>query len=291
MSTDLDPIMTPNADSPSLGEPCAAEAVAEPEAPEPVEDDDAEPSGPSVLDDWVVYPSMAFGILVTTALPIFLEQRVCLPVLSAAVVVPMFIWALREGRPRKAIQLGLFWAIVQSTVVVATTIVLSNQAVHAVLGGLEFQSDWLTWITHGVLVPRSPALSLAHTGFELVIYAGLMFLTGGVGGLIALTVAMNRFNFVAATLLTQAVQPLLMLASAWPVWTIVRLAAYLTVGAVLAEPIARFNLRIGFLTGWWRGRRRLLAIGLGLFLFSLLLQMLLTPLYRSLLQAALGLNQ
>ena len=54
--------------------------------------------------------------------------------------------------------------------------------------------------------------------------------------------------------------------------------------------MVHLNLRVEFLLDWWHGRKRLLAIGLGLFVLSLLLQVLLTPLYRTLLQAALGLE-
>ncbi len=280
----------PLADEPAIELP---DDAYEPLEPAEVEDDGdaAEASGPSVLDDWIVYPSMGFGILVTTALPIFLEQRLCLPVLSALVLVPMFIWALREGRPRKAIQLGLFWAVVQSAVIVIATILVSQSASHAVLGGVEFRSEWLAWIANGSAVQRTPALALGQASVELMIYAAATFLTGSVAGLIALTAAMDRFNFTAATLLTLAARPLLMLVSAWPVWVIVRLVSYLIVGAVLAEPMVHLNLRIGFLIDWWRRRQRLLAIGLGLFALSLLLQLLLSPIYRWLLQAALGLNR
>ena len=250
----------------------------------------AEPSGPSVLDDWIVFPSMAFGILVTTALPIFLGQRICLPVLSALVLIPMFIWALREGRPRKAIQLGLFWAVVQSAVIVIATVVLSDGASRAVVGGVEFRSEWLTWIANGAQVLRTPALALDRAVLELIAFSAAMFLTGSVAGLIGLAAAMDAFNFTAASLLTQAARPLLMLLGAWPIWVIVRLVSYLTVGAVLAEPMVHLNLRVEFLLDWWRRRKRLLAIGLGLFALSVLLQLLLAPLYRSLLHAALGLE-
>ena len=250
----------------------------------------AETSGPSVLDDWIVFPSMAFGILVTTALPIFLGQRICLPVLSALVLIPMFIWALREGRPRKAIQLGLFWAVIQSAVIVIATVVSSDSASRAIVGGVEFRSEWFTWIANGAQVLRTPALALDRAVLELIAYSAAMFLTGSVAGLIGLAAAMDAFNFTAATLLTQAARPLLMLLAAWPIWVIVRLVSFLTVGAVLAEPMVHLNLRIGFLLDWWRRRKRLLAIGLGIFVLSLLLQVLLTPLYRSLLQAAIGLE-
>jgi len=254
------------------------------------EGEPSEPSGPSVLDDWIVYPSMGFGILVTTALPIFLGQRICLPVLSALVLIPMFIWALREGRPRKAIQLGLFWAVIQSAVIVIATVLLSDSASQAVVGGVEFRSEWLSWIANGAQVLRTPALALDRTVLELIVYSAAMFLTGSVAGLIGLAAAMDTFNFTAATLLTQATRPLLMFLSAWPIWIIVRLVSYLTVGAVLAEPMVHLSLRIEFLLDWWRRRKRLLAIGLGLFALSLLLQILLSPIYRWLLQDALGLK-
>ena len=268
------------------------------DALEPIESAEAEDEvetvetpGPSVLDDWIVFPSMGFGILVTTALPIFLGQRICLPLLSALVLIPMFIWALREGRPRKAIQLGLFWAVVQSAVIVIATVLLSdNSASQAVVGGVEFRSEWLSWIANGSPVLRTPALALDRTLLELIVYSAAMFLTGSVAGLIGLAAAMDAFNFTAASLLTQAARPLLMLLGAWPIWVIVRLVSYLTVGAVLAEPMVHLNLRVEFLLDWWHRRKRLLAIGLGLFVLSLLLQVLLTPLYRTLLQAALGLE-
>jgi hypothetical protein len=254
------------------------------------EDSGAAPTGPSVIDDWVVYPSMAFGILVTTALPIFLGQRICLPVLSAAVLIPMFIWALRLGRPAKAIQLGLFWAVVQSAVVVVVSILLSENASRAVAGGLDFRSDWLAWIASGAQVGHTPAMALGRASLELIVYGVAMAATGSVAGLIGLAVAMDAFNFGAATLLAEAVRPVLALLGAWPVWVIARLAGALVVGAVLAEPVANFNLRPAFLAIWWRDRKRLLVIGLGLLALSLVLQLLLAPLYRMLLQAALGLD-
>ena len=254
------------------------------------EDEALETTGASVLDDWVVYPSMAFGILVTTALPILLGQRVCLPVLSAAVLIPMFIWALRLGRPGKAIRLGLFWAVVQSAVVVVVSLVFPDSASRAVLGGLEFRGDWLAWIANGSSVEATPAMALGRASVEIVAYAAAMALTGGVAGLIGLAIALDAFNFSAATVIAEAVRPVLALLGAWPIWVIVRLAGALAVGAVLAEPVANFDLRPVFLAAWWRGRKRLLAVGLGLLVLSFLLQWALAPVYRWLLQVALGLE-
>ncbi len=71
---------------------------------------------------------------------------------------------------------------------------------------------------------------------------------------------------------------------------VLRLVGYLIVGAVLAEPLANLDLWPAYLKGWLHDRRWLLLSGLGLILLGLLAQVLLTPLYQTILHNALGLN-
>lgn len=242
----------------------------------------------NVLDDWVIYPAMALGILATTFFPILLGQQICLPLLSAAVLIPMFLWALRQGRPGKAITLALFWAAVQSLSVILASWLFEEGAGRAVLGGMEYRSAWLQWIAGGPPVQMVPALDVARQGIDFLLYALASALTGGVGGLLLLTLALDRFNFTVASLLASAQQPALAMVAAWPLWMIVRLVGYIIIGAVLAEPLANIDLwPISFPT-WLRARRRLLLLGLGIILLGVLLQALLAPLYQTLLANALG---
>lgn len=241
-----------------------------------------------VLDDWIVYPSMAAGILATTFLPILLGQQICLPLLSALVLIPMFLWALRQGRPRKAIALALFWAVVQSLAVVVASLLFQDTASLAVQGGLEYRSAWLAWIEGGPLVALAPSLAYGRQALELALYALAMALTGGVGGLLLLTLALDRFNFTVASLLAVAQSPALMALVAWPLWFIVRLLGYLIVGAVLAEPVANLDLRPAYLAAWLQRRRRLLLAGLGVILLGIVLQILLAPLYQTIQHNAIG---
>ncbi len=241
-----------------------------------------------VLDDWIVYPSMAAGVVITTFFPVLLGQQICLPLLSAAVLIPMFLWALRQGRPRKAITLALFWVVVQSLSVIVASLLFADTAARAVQGGLEYRTAWLAWIEGGPLVQMAPALDYARQLIDLAVYAVAMALTGGVGGLLLLTVALNRLNFTLASLLTTAQNPVLLAVAAWPLWMIVRLVGYLIVGAVLAEPVANLDLRPAYLGEWLRRRKRLLLAGLGIILLGFLLQALLSPLYQTILQKALG---
>ncbi len=81
---------------------------------------------------------------------------------------------------------------------------------------------------------------------------------------------------------------MLLALAAWPLWMIVRLVGYLIVGAVLAEPVANLDLRPATLAAWLQARKRLLLAGLGVILLGVVLQALLSPLYQSVLQKALG---
>lgn len=266
--------------------------AAEPGAPgDPLEyRDDDEPAHPDekVLDDWIIYPSMAAGIVATTFLPILLGQQICLPLLSGLVLIPMFLWALRQGRPRKAITLALFWAVVQSLSVIAASLLFADSAALAVQGGLEYRTAWLAWIEGGPPVQMAPALDYGRQLVDLAIYASAMALTGGVGGLLLLTLALDRFNFTVASLLAVAQSPVLLALAAWPLWLIVRLVGALIVGAVLAEPVANLDRWPAYLPAWLQRRWRLLLAGLGVILLGVALQVLLAPLYQTILQNALG---
>jgi hypothetical protein len=241
----------------------------------------------NVLDDWIVYPSMAAGILVTTFFPILLAQQICLPLLSTAVLIPMFLWALRRGRPHKAVTLALFWVVVQSLSVVVASLLFSDTAARAVLGGLDYRTAWLHWIEGGPPVQIAPALDYGRQLIDLAVYAAAMALTGGVAGLLLLTLALDRFNFTVASLLAAAQNPVLLAVAAWPLWMIARLIGFLILGAALAEPIANLDLRPAYLSAWLQRRKRMLLAGLGIILLAIVLQALLSPLYQMILRNAL----
>lgn len=285
--TDQETVLT-NDLTGSQPDPDAGDAYPAGEPWDDVQDDLPDAPAENVLDDWIVYPTMAVGILATTFFPILLGQQLCLPLLSAAVLIPMFIWALRQGRPRKAITLALFWVVVQSLSVVIASLLFQDTAWQAVRGGLEYRSAWLAWIEGGPLVTLAPSLDYGRQVVELALYSLAMALTGGAGGLLLLTLALDRVNFTVASLIAATQNPALAALAGWPLWLVVRALGYLIVGAVLAEPVANLDLRPAYLADWLRRRRRLLLAGLGLVLLGVLLQALLSPLYQTILSNALN---
>lgn len=242
--------------------------------------------GYHVLDDPIIYPVILAGVVLTTVLPLLLEQQLCLPLLNGLVIFPLFAWALRLGRPGRAVGLALFWVACQTVVVVSASLIIPDQAGLAIRQALEHRSETLAWIASGDGVAGSPGLWLPQQLRQAAVFAVATLLTGGLGGLILLATTLNMVNFVVADLIRQAGNLLLVLLFAWPIWSLVRLLAALIIGAVLAEPVAVLDLRPQWWGRWWAERRRLLAIGLGVLLLSFLLQLLLAPAWDDLLRLA-----
>lgn len=242
----------------------------------------------TVLDDWIVYPAMALGIVVTTVLPLGLGQPLALPLLSTLVLAPMFFWAVRQGRPDRAIRFALFWALVQSLCVLLASLLFDTTGGRAIAGGLAYRDTWLRWAEHGTPVLTAPATSFVAQTRETLVFGAASALTGGAGGLGMLTLALDRVNFTAASLLHAAPRPLLGLLAAWPVWLMVRLVGLIVLASVLAEPLANADLLPGYLPWWAQHRRRLLLLGVGLLLLAVALQAALTPFYQRLMAAALA---
>lgn len=270
-------------------------------APEEAIDTPAQ-NGYHVLDDPIVYVVIALGALLTTALPVFLGQRFCLPLLNTLVIFPLFVWAVRVGRPRRAVTLAAFWAICQAGAMLVASLLLTQQAGTAVLNGLEMRSQAIAWTAAQTVggpagfiagLPWSPAKQLA----QLAVVGVGSLLTAGFVGLLIAALTINATAYIVASALREASAPLVALTAGWPLWTVARLAGYLLIGAVLAEPLA-----IGATTprtedlpepawtwrAWWRSRRRWLGVGIALALLAVVLQILLGPPWASLMRQITG---
>lgn len=259
-------------------------------------------SGYHVLDDPIIYVVIALGALLTTALPVFLGQRFCLPLLNTFVIFPLFVWAVRVGRPRRAVTLAAFWAVCQAGAMLIAGLLLSQQAGNAVLNGLEMRSQAIAWTAARTFsgpsgfiagLPWSPATQLA----QLAVVAVGSLLTAGFAGLLIDALTINATAYIVASVLREASTPLVALVAGWPLWTVVRLGGYLLIGAALAEPLA-----IGATTpraedsiepvwtwrAWWRRRRRWLGVGFALALLAIVLQILLGPPWAELMRQITG---
>ncbi|MEZ4768442.1 MAG: hypothetical protein R2844_08445 [Caldilineales bacterium] len=253
-----------------------------------IEDETVDSAG--VLDDWIVFPVIALGVVIGTVFPVLLSQQLCLPVLSTLVIFPLFVWAVRTGRSRRAVTLTLFWAFCLAVAMLALGIVLSGQAEATVQGVVEYRSQFIRWMADATPVTAAPAQDWLGQVRDLVIFAVASAITAGLGGLFLLAMAINIVSVNAAGLVNEATRPVQTLLFGWPVWSIARLVGSVLIAVALAEPLASGRLQTDALRAWFHARRRLLLYGLIALVVAALLQLLLSPVYRSVLEAGLGLR-
>lgn len=271
------------------------------------QDRDMEPAaspGYHVLDDWVVYPVLVFGVILAAVPSLLLGQQICLPVLPVLVIAPMFLWAVRLGRPQRAIGLALVWAASLALTVWVSSLLVPERAGQAIWRGLEMRSELLAWIATGTAgagevlgLPLDVTTQLLQA---LLVLVGSL-VSAGLAGLAVDALLINATSFVAASIVEQANRLLPGILLAWPIWSVVRVLGYIICGAVLAEPIFLSRLLFGTaqepaperpasLAQWWQWRRRLLLSGIGLILLAIALQLLLGPSWASMVRRATGLE-
>jgi hypothetical protein len=259
--------------------------------------------GYHVLDDWVVYPVLVFGVVLAAVPSLLLGQQICLPLLPVLVIAPLFLWAVRLGRPQRAMGLALVWAASLAVTIFVASLAVPERAGQAIWHGLEIRSEVLAWIATGMAgagevlgLPLDLSTELQQA---LVVLAGSLA-SAGLVGLAVDALLINATSFVAASIVAQASSPVPAILVAWPIWNVIRLLGYIVCGAVLAEPVFLSRLLFGTarepapgspasLTQWWHWRRRLLASGIGLILLASALQFALGPSWAAILRRATGL--
>lgn len=276
------------AERPDAGAPLTPQAAANDAPWDDSEEETA--TDHAVLDDWIVFPVIALGVAIATLFPVFLQQELCLPLLNTLVIFPLFVWAVRSGRTRRALTMTLFWAFCLAATMLPAALLMNAQAAGAVRGLADYRTQFIGWMAGGPAVTALPAQNWLAQLRELAIFAAATALTAGLGGLFLLALAISVVSANAASLAVEATQPLLALLFGWPVWSVIRLVAFALIGVALAEPLAAGQWQPAALRTWFRRRRRLLAAGALALAAAALVQALAEPLYRSMLQASLGLG-
>jgi len=106
-----------------------------------------------------------------------------------------------------------------------------------VLNGPAYKSEMFTWIRTGRGRREHPPLPPEHLvklGAFIVVGLG----TGSAGALLMGAVLMNYMSYYVAALAKAGVPPWAVTLLGWQPWTIARVAAFATLGVLLAEPLA-----------------------------------------------------
>ena len=207
-----------------------------------------------------------------------------MPVLQVLAAYPLLVLDLRRGRVASAILKMLCWALLIAASVEALTLLAPAAGEASILHGTAYRDEMIAWVRTGVGKEGAWRLFLPEHALHLTLFVILSLLSAGLLSLILGAVLMNYMSFYVGSLLGIARAPGTILMAGWPPWAILRVAAFVVLGVILAGPgLARG----GIAPFTWEGKGKwLLLAGTGLAL-DVLLKIVLAARWSLLLRAAL----
>jgi hypothetical protein len=168
---------------------------------------------------------------------LWLRQPWLLPVLNALPAYVVLVHRLRKGERGGAVRTMLWWA---ATLALAGTIVFvwwPEPIGRLVLNGPAYKSQMFNWIRTGRGAEGNIRLflpeHLVHLGAFIVVGLG----TGGAGAMVMGAGLMNYMSYYVSALAKAGVPPWAVTLLGWQPWAIARVAAFSTLGVLLAEPL------------------------------------------------------
>jgi hypothetical protein len=198
-----------------------------------------------------------------------------LPVLGTAPAYALMVARLRQGRRRAAVLSMLAWAAALGVGGTVTFALWPHDPGALVLGGPAYRDEMFAWIRSGVGSESTPSQFIPQHAFHLVAFAALALASAGAAGMTLGAVLMNYMSYYVASLARAGVPAATVVLFGWQPWAVCRVAAFCTLGVVLAEPLLR-RLRPYAGDGLRGVRAWLTAVAVGLVLDVLLKAVLAT---------------
>jgi hypothetical protein len=189
--------------------------------------------------------------LVSFPLGLALGQAWLLPILNALPAYIVIVHRLRKGERGGAVRTAIWWAGALAIAGTVTLILWPGDTGHLILNGTEHRKTMLDWIRTGQGAEGSLSLFLPHQLVQLAVFAVLSLATAGAVAIVMGAAMLNYMSFYVAGLFQAGVPAWGVALLGWQPWTISRMAAFSTLGVVLAEPLifrlfptARQNLKV-----------------------------------------------
>jgi hypothetical protein len=215
------------------------------------------------------------GTLLSYPLGLLLGSAWLLPLLNTVPAYVVMVHRLRQGRRGGAVGAVLLWAAVLALAGTATFALWPTPVDDRVLNGPAYRDEMFHWIRTGEGREGSWHLFLPQHIGHLAAFVFLSLATASALSILLGAVLMNFMAFYVASLFRAGVPGLAVVLLGWQPWALCRVAAFCTLGAVLAEPLLS---RVAPYPRSGRVRPFLVRAALGI-LADWLLKALLAPLW------------
>lgn len=182
-------------------------------------------------------PGLVLATVVSYPLGLASGSAWLLPSLNALPAYLVMVKRLRRGDLHGAVVAVLVWA---ATMALGGTFFLSiwpERPDAIVLNGPGYRDEMFTWIATGVGREGSVWRFLPQHLLHLGIFVVLTLATAGAAAILMGAVLMNFMNFYVASIERAGAPLWAVVFFGWQPWALCRVAAFATLGAVLAEPL------------------------------------------------------
>ena len=194
-------------------------------------------------------------------------------------VAPLTLWPAFTERVRRqdylgAWTLGMAWALLLSAGVILAVLWWPEAAREGVLHGEAYRQEMFGWIRTGVAPENSPRLFIPQHLLHLGVFLLLTWASGGYLGLVLGAFLVAYMSYFVGSYAAASGHPLLGAILAWVPWSVVRVCAFVLLGALFSRPLLARRL--------WPFERwevRLMALAFAGLLVDILVKALFAPSY------------
>ena len=234
--------------------------------------------------------ALALGVVLATAvsypLGLWLGGGLLLPVLNTAAAYAAMALLLRRGRRRDAVLLMLAWAATLAAVGTTTFALWPEDPAARIVNGPAYRDEMFRWIETGEGSEGRPGEFIPQHLLHLGAFVVLSLATASAASMLMGAALMNYMGFYVASLQRAGADAAAVLWFGWQPWAICRVAAFVVLGVVLAEPLLSRALRYPY-AGLRVARPWIAGAAAGI-AADWALKALLAPHWRETLAAALG---
>ena len=211
-----------------------------------------------------------------------------LPFVAPLTLYPVFQSRVKSGDVRGAWLAGMSWAALLSLGVILLTQMAPEVAARGILNGEPYREEMFGWISTGNAPENSPQQFMPIHLLHLSLFALLTYVSAGYLGLVLGAALTGYMSYFVGAYAAASNHPLLGSLVAWVPWSVIRVAAFVLLGCLLARP-----LLVRRLWPFERKEARLFALVAAGIVGDLLLKTFAAPAYgralRSLAGGVLGL--
>jgi hypothetical protein len=223
--------------------------------------------------------------LVSYPLGLLIGLAWLLPLLNTAPAYALMLARLRAGRRGEAVATMLVWAAALGLGGTFTFALWPHDPGALVLNGPAYRDEMFAWIRTGAGSEGTPRLFLPQHLAHLALFVALSLASASAVSMTMGALLMNYMSYYVAALARAGVPAVTVTLLGWQPWALARVAAFCTLGVVLAEPLlARLE---PYAHSGLRAARPYLLAAAGGILTDWLLKATLAPSWGSWLRAAL----